>query len=289
MKNFLLILILLLTPVLAFAEDGPYVQGRGGLNLMDDTSNTFGGSYNESGKYKTTGTVYDNWSFTAPLSGRSDTDTDAGLFGAVAFGWKFGAFRTEAEYGYRANDYSSHNSSAVRGDSEIINHWAQTMKPEVDILETFDVGGQKFLTSGPLGGSVSVHSFMANGYYDHKIESISLTPYVGGGIGLALINHKADLGYASVDDTATAFAYQLMAGVGYEVTPEWNISVEYRYFGTADYSVKSNKSWAGTQLEGDRNYGAHAFNPIEAGGSASGSFEQSYSAHNVSVGVRYSF
>jgi opacity protein-like surface antigen len=70
---------------------------------------------------------------------------------------------------------------------------------------------------------------MANGYYDFK-NSSQFTPYVGAGIG----GIKLSLENPGVNDDDTVFAYQGMAGVGYDINQSNTISLGYRYFATAD-------------------------------------------------------
>ena len=71
---------------------------------------------------------------------------------------------------------------------------------------------------------------MANGYYDHDMGS-PLTPYAGFGLGLADV--EAEI--AGIDlGGDTEFAYQVMVGAGYEISPSMVLTGGYRYFGIAD-------------------------------------------------------
>jgi opacity protein-like surface antigen len=82
---------------------------------------------------------------------------------------------------------------------------------------------------GVSGVDVSSLGFMANAWYDFDTGS-KWVPFVGGGIGVSQLN----LDYTSADDSKTLFAYQLGAGLGYEVTPKVTVNLSYRLFGTGD-------------------------------------------------------
>ncbi len=65
------------------------------------------------------------------------------------------------------------------------------------------------------------------------------TPYIGGGIGLALDHQTIDSSPMPgnvVDGTSDQFAYQGMASIGYQITDSLNLALEYRYFGTTSPS-----------------------------------------------------
>jgi len=101
---------------------------------------------------------------------------------------------------------------------------------------------QDFLLPGDGGeGSASSWAFMGNAYYDFNAGG-RLRPYVGFGLGAALVAHE---GFATsdlfedpeqklVDDEGWAFAYQAMAGVRGDVSPNWGWNAEYRYFSAAE-------------------------------------------------------
>jgi len=107
---------------------------------------------------------------------------------------------------------------------------------------------------------------MANAYYDFK-NSSAFQPYVGAGIGLAVIDINdlrasdwdADEPAVNVDDTV--FAYQIMIGVAYAINQNIAIDLSYRYLGTSDPEF--------TDQDGD--------------------FDYEFSEHNILVGLRYTF
>ncbi len=90
------------------------------------------------------------------------------------------------------------------------------------------VGYQKNDFSTDDNTSTSLLTVMANGYYDFK-TSAGIKPYVMAGLGIAHIKADDDPGSTApwLDDTY--FAWQLGAGVGYNVSGSVTIDVGYRY------------------------------------------------------------
>ena len=127
-----------------------------------------------------------------------ETDFDPGIKIAGALGYDFGTLRAEVEIGYLTNEAN----------------------------DALAVG----FGSGPVEGDVSVLSFMVNGYYDIHTPNFSLVPYLGVGIGGASIDAIiiAPLLTPSqvVDDSATVFAYQFMAGLGWNVRPTITLTAD---------------------------------------------------------------
>jgi opacity protein-like surface antigen len=146
---------------------------------------------------------------------------DGGWNVSAAAGVKLGNGRVEGEIGYRTNDFDEYSGSG-EGVSE------------------------------PADGEISNISFMVNGYYDIPTGT-AVTPYVGGGIGVARI--EIEPSGESYDDTV--FAYQGAIGVGIAVSKTVTIDLGYRYFATTD------PDFEGTEVE--------------------------YKSHNLLAGVRIVF
>ena len=79
-------------------------------------------------------------------------------------------------------------------------------------------------------------STLANLYFDIK-NSSPITPYVGAGIGLS----RVYAGAASVngiriweEDDDLVFAYQIAAGVGFDISKDVTVDLGYKYFATSD-------------------------------------------------------
>jgi opacity protein-like surface antigen len=80
----------------------------------------------------------------------------------------------------------------------------------------------------------SVFSYMANAYYDHKMQGSDVTPYIMAGLGGATINPQgANLEGAS----QSVFAWQVGAGVGVKASDNVVVDVGYRYFKPSAYTV----------------------------------------------------
>ncbi|ALC17950.1 surface antigen msp4 family protein [Desulfuromonas soudanensis] len=115
-----------------------------------------------------------------------------------------------------------------------------------------------------LDGDISAISFMANAFWDIPTGS-PVTPYLGGGIGVANVSIN-DLGAPGIgpiaDDDDTVFAYQVGAGVAFELNPNMALDLGYRYFATSDPEF--------TDVDGFK-------------------LESEYKTHNASLGLRIMF
>ena len=76
------------------------------------------------------------------------------------------------------------------------------------------------------------NSLFLNGYFDIPTKT-AFTPYVGAGLGLARVKMVAktvsEEGLDKFKMSRTKVAYQLGAGVGYELTKNWTLDAGYRY------------------------------------------------------------
>ena len=99
----------------------------------------------------------------------------------------------------------------------------------------FDDGGPDVTTAS--------NAWMANAIY--YMTPLGPTgqwqPYVGGGLGVADLNVED---VPSVDggdfDSDYNFAYQLIGGVAYNVSPQWTINGEVRFFGINDQDIEND-------------------------------------------------
>jgi len=177
----------------------------------------------------------------AGLAITSEYDIGFGLTGAG--GYKFtNGIRVEGEIGYRRNNFDQLSLTSGFGSFNGL--------------------------SADADGDVSALSFMVNGYYDFDLGS-GWMPYVGGGVGLALIDAEASVSVLGtiVDDDDTVFAYQIGAGIGYvagrsNALEQYVVTLDYRYFATADPSL--------TLVNG-------------------ASFDSEYSSHYFGVGMRFQY
>jgi OmpA-OmpF porin, OOP family len=124
-------------------------------------------------------------------------------------------------------------------------------------LDNFTAGG--FV--GDIAGDIKSYSYMANVYFDFDTQT-QVSPYVGAGIGLDTVS--IDSRTVGVNDSDRVFAYQFMAGLGWQ--PEFLLNtvlqVGYRYHATSDPAFTTN---------------------------AGQSFEYEYSNHALEAGARFRF
>jgi outer membrane protein OmpA-like peptidoglycan-associated protein len=117
---------------------------------------------------------------------------------------------------------------------------------------------------GSANGKAKVLSYMGNLLFDIPTGT-PWVPYVGAGIGgarLDLDSVSLPAAGVSVDDDETGWAWQGIAGVTYHVSDNLGIFADYRYFDTEDIQFRASN---GT------------------------SFETDYTAHTISIGLRYVF
>jgi opacity protein-like surface antigen len=167
-----------------------------------------------------------------------EAEFDTGFNAGVAAGYDYGPARLEAEIAYRQNDVDK-----FKGQFQ----------------------GEGF--EGSADEDVSATSLMVNAYWDIPTGS-PITPYIGGGVGFANVsfNEVEVEGVEIVDDDDNVFAYQLAAGVAFEINPNLALDLGYRFFATED-----------PELEADLGAGFEA------------DFETEYESHNVSLGLRFIF
>ncbi|WP_262296432.1 outer membrane protein [Microvirga sesbaniae] len=124
-------------------------------------------------------------------------------------------------------------------------------------------------------GRFQSSTIMANGYLDFR-PVMGVTPYVGAGIGVAH-NVLSDQ-VLTIDDPQTgvgdsqsiaggdnfSLAWALMAGVGYQLSSNVTFDLGYRYVSLGDVKTRTFDNGAGLEME-------------------------SIGAHEVRVGVRYTF
>jgi len=108
--------------------------------------------------------------------------------------------------------------------------------------------------------NISVLSIMANGYYDFDLNA-PFKPYVGAGVDFGFIRAEHEFFGFVDEDTDIGFAYQLMTGVAFDLSPRSAITLGYRYFDTTDLDVAT-----------------FGFN-----------FQTEFTSHEFLVGVRFQF
>jgi len=261
MKKFFAIVLLavFLIPQIAWSEEGSgfYASATGGLLFTNDMD--LPGALNSTGSFGPDFTAYNNFN-------NATGQFDSGSFGAIAFGKNWGSFiRTEFEYGYRRAAFNSvegivnayEKEAPQSGDSD-----ARKLRIVERTALVLEHGGIENPIKESAVGNMGIHSLMANVFLDFSNKT-RVTPYFGGGVGLAFwkYDYAVDglaarefhsiygdtVGGTSTDhfiaddyqpgsnisekDSGTDFAYQLMAGVAFDVTENIKATAGYRLFG----------------------------------------------------------
>lgn len=173
------------------------------------------------------------YSGTTAVGTTSEIEFDSGFGAGLALGYSLGnGLRTELEYAYRKNDVEDVDPNAVGADS----------------------------------GDVKLQTIMANVAYDLPVELLGFArPYAGVGLGygMAEYNQVRDLGGFTIDDDGNGLAYQAFGGLGFNITPRFQATLEYRYVGTDESELATTTSNVNSDL--------------------------GYGAHNIMLGARYQF
>lgn len=162
-----------------------------------------------------------------PLAGNvgAEADLETGYAILPAIGHSFGMFRVEAEGGYRRNELDKVTITSLPAGLTL-------------------AGPNSVRTDG----NVTMWSGMLNGFVDVPVTLLGLVkPYVGAGLGGTRVTIDGGSG-SGLDDSATTFAFQGMAGLAFDVLPRITLSIGYRFFGTDNFTVRDN---AGDKLRFD--------------------------------------
>ena len=195
----------------------------------------------------------------SPYNIGSGASGDGGWGGALALGYAFAnGFRTEAELGKTSADFKNNGNGSTLGSS-------------------------------------STWSAMLNGLYDFNREG-KINPFVGAGVGMARVKALASsydqAGAANpltalasqsavhISDTDSAFAWQLIAGLGLKLSDQLSADLSYKWLNVPDLS------FAGTGRYRTNALGGSATQALAVGGSAGGGLG---SGGIVGLGLRYAF
>ncbi|MBO9712971.1 OmpA family protein [Sphingomonas sp.] len=196
------------TPALA-RDDAWYVGVEGGAMLVEDIQFDIG---------------------TTPRA--ANIDHKAGWDVDASVGYDFGAFRAEAEVGYREASISSFSSGL---NTPVLN-------------SSGALSGALPGTFNYAGGSSSALSFMVNGMLDFGDDDV-LSGFVGGGAGIARVKENLELNtYGStLDDSKSVFAWQAFAGVRAPLTSTIDVSLKYRFFNATGVDLVdiAGRTWSG--------------------------------------------
>ena len=146
-------------------------------------------------------------------------------FLGVGLGWQFNQwFRADLTGEYRGS--ANYNSSVTYQWGDAISNTSGCYP------------GSGLVCGDQYTGQVKTGLFLANGYVDIGTW-YGFTPYVGGGVGLAVYQTSAikdtglyptagAFGFAN-NYTGTNFAWSLTGGIAYSIAPNLKFDVSYRY------------------------------------------------------------
>jgi len=143
-------------------------------------------------------------------TGKFDATLDNGFLVGVKAGWNTPftnrIMALEMEYNYIRNNFD--NSKYI---------------PEID---------------GTLDGTVSVHALLFN--VKARYPEGKFHPYIGGGLGYAYMS-VGDITETAYDGSGSAviagqsgggFCWQFLAGLDFDITPNFGVNIGYKYFAT---------------------------------------------------------
>ncbi|MCU0729407.1 MAG: porin family protein [Sphingopyxis sp.] len=156
-----------------------------------------------------------------PLGWETNFDTGYNLSGQI--GHRFGnGFRLEAEFVFNRSDIDTHRGVTVGGtnidavDASVLTRGAALGATVGQVVDS-GIGSQRS------------YGAFANAYYDFNAGG-DFQPYVGGGIGVQ--RTRFDYRPSDVDvgqGRDTNFAWQLMAGATYRISPSFELFGQYNY------------------------------------------------------------
>ena len=219
---------------------GAYVAINLGATTTSDVDLTY---YDEGGTFGGTGTTD---------TARFHADTDGAFTVGGAIGYDFGLVRTDVEVNYSRSKVKALTIRSVNGAPVTL-----TAADGADICDYLEadsctVSGNSISADG---SHLRQLSALANLWVDLPIGGNVVVPYAGGGVGVG--------GYEVDGEGKARFAFQLGAGVAFNLSPHVAITGDYRYrqingatisdseddsYGTIVGKVKSSSFMAGLRF-----------------------------------------
>lgn len=157
-------------------------------------------------------------------------------------GYDFGPFRAEFEVAYKDNNLDAVTFDKVTPPLRLQS--GSPRSPQIGVNPDAD-------------GNTRVLSFMGNGLVDFGGEDNNVGGFVGGGVGIARVQHSqhqvAKFGQAFINDSDTGFAWQVLAGVYKPLSDNVDLGLKYRYF-----NVPNVTTFTTTGLETESKFRSHS-------------------------------
>ncbi len=202
----------------AYAREGqPYIGINGGVSFDDQVT-----------------VDIDNNRADGLLDNAAIANTNLGIDGDVVLGYDFGAFRLEAEGGYKRAGYES-----LQVVSSSILPGGITVPPGTFVQNERDL---------------EIYSGMVNALVEFGSDD-GFQVFGGGGVGVANLRLPVEVAGVGtvIDDNTTDFAWQLIGGARFAVTDNIDLGVKYRYFVIDNFDLQAAN---GRSLSAD--YSAHS-------------------------------
>lgn len=226
--------------------DTMYLTGFGGLNLLDDESVdirftsylTHYGPYSETVGPSTFVVTHTTKGLLASIDG--DYEFETGFVIGAAAGREYSAMpglSVEGEIAFRKNDLDL--DGAIQVGYYVRKYATKFTKTSSATKAQYNLTKTKFYTapySSSVGGDLTAFSIMANVWYEFPSTG-QLHPFIGGGIGWAKVELDLDEPADSSGDD-TGFAWQIGAGVSYDMSDRTSIRFEYRRFQVNDIEIR---------------------------------------------------
>jgi len=183
-----------------------------------------------------------------------DTGFKTGFVVGGNWGVDWGNFRTELEVSYHQNNSGKH----ARVTTHYSYHYSTAKGTPLSSTSSNSVV--------PSDLTLRAYAVMANVWYDfHDMgSSWGITPYIGGGVGVAQVQIDGALNNKSIfERNDSVFAWQVGAGFSMPLSDSTQIFFDYRYFSAKD---------------------AHLY--IEPGYNG-GDINANFDSHNALVGIRF--
>lgn len=226
--------------------DNWYITGFGGINMVDDAPLSFHwhsyydgdstaytvGSYTKVTKHSSVG-------YWTNFDGELEMDNGFVVGAAIGRecdclpGWSF-----EAELAFRKNDFDAAGLiSFGYYYQKYVTVYLTTVTGTSAVLFTGTKGFHeiKYKTTTAVGGDVTAFSIMANAWYEFDMDG-SISPFVGAGIGWADVEY--DVGDpADVSGSDSGIAWQVGAGISFDMSEKTALRIEYRYMEVPDLEI----------------------------------------------------
>ena len=154
-------------------------------------------------------------------------------------------------------------SGSLNGEINGASNWREAVALGYEWADGFRLEGElahRYNDTGAIGSfenslsDFQIWSVMANAIFDFNPDGW-YHPYVGAGIGLSEVSgtlagwsagtmppSPTPADYVLVQDSDNPFVWQLLAGVGWELTERLTLDTEYRYFSASSQDYVSNVS-----------------------------------------------